>query len=83
MADSALPIWQSALLTRGCGIQSGSGFIPLELRPVGERIICTPSASGALLPFNVNVTVGEPVTITWDNELSRYVLTANGRPIAA
>lgn len=83
MTDTQLPIWQSALLTHGCEVNSGGDFFPLELHPVGDRIVCTPSVSGSLLPFNVSVRVGQPVAITWDSELSRYIVTAGGRPIAA
>jgi hypothetical protein len=83
MADSPLPIWQKALLTRGCEVSSDGQFFPLELRPVGDRIVCTPTVSGSLLPFNVSVIIGQPVAITWDNELSRYIVMAGGAPIAA
>ena len=81
--DSPLPIWQTALLTQGCRVKSGDQFFPLELHPVGDRIVCTPTVSGALLPFNVDVIMGQPVTITWDNELSRYIVKAGGMPEAA
>ncbi len=81
--DSPLPIWQTALLTQGCRVKSGSEFFPLELHPAGDRIVCTPSVSGSLLPFNVEVKVGRPVTITWDRELSRYIVTTGGMPEAA
>jgi hypothetical protein len=83
MADSPLPIWQSALLTRGCEVRCGDTFFSLELQPVGDRIFCTPSASGSLLPFNVDVIIGQPVAISWDRELSRYIVTAGGEPVAA
>ena len=82
-SDILLPIWQSALLSQGCRVQSSGEFFPLELRPAGDHIDCTPSVSGSLLPFNVSVTVGQPVTITWDSELSRYIVTADGPPKAA
>lgn len=77
------PIWQSALLTRGCEVKAAGQFFPLELHPVGDRIVCTPTISGAMLPFNFNVTVGQPVTITWDSDLSRYVVTSGGQKEAA
>ena len=83
MADSPLPVWQTALLTRGCEVHAGGEFFPLELRPAGDRIVCTPSVSGSLLPFNVSVVIGQPVTISWDSELSRYIVSAGGEPIAA
>ena len=62
MPDIRLPIWQSALLSQGCQVHSAGQFFPLELRPIGDRIVCTPTVSGSLLPFNVAVTVGQPVT---------------------
>jgi hypothetical protein len=78
-----LPIWQKALLTRGCEIKAEGRFFPLELRPAGDHLVCTPSVSGWLVPFNVSVEVGQPVTIAWDSELSRYIVTVGGEPIAA
>jgi len=81
--DSPLPIWQAALLTQGCQVKSGEQFFPLELHPVGDRIVCTPIVSGSLLPFNVEVIVGRPVTITWDQDLSRYIVMAGGQQEAA
>jgi len=81
--DSPLPVWQTALLTQGCQVKSGDQFFPLELQPVGDCIFCNPTISGALMPFNVEVIIGQPVIITWDNELSRYVVNAGGVPEAA
>ncbi len=81
--DNSLPLWQKALLVQGCVVQSESRFLPLKLQPVGDRIVCTPSVSGRMLPFNVRVKVGQPVTITWDDELSRYIVWAAGHPLAA
>ena len=83
MAESPLPVWQSALLTRGCEVNVEGRFVPLELYPAGDRIVCTPSVSGFLMPFNVSVAIGEPVAITWDSELSRYIVTARGQAVAA
>ena len=83
MADTPLPVWQSALLTRGCEVNSEGKFFPLELRPVGDRIVCTPTVSGSLMPFNVGVVVGQTVDIRWDSEISRYIVLAGGEPIAA
>jgi len=83
VANSPLPVWQTALLTRGCEVSANGEFFPLELRPAGDRIVCTPSVSGSLLPFNVSVTIGQPVAITWDSDLSRYIVSAGGEPIAA
>jgi hypothetical protein len=82
-ADRALPVWQTALLTQGCEVHAEGDVFPLELRPVGDSIVCTPAVSGWIAPFQLKVTVGEPVTITWDQELSRYVVTASGRHRAA
>jgi hypothetical protein len=31
------------------------------------------------LPFNIQVRVGQTVTITWDRELSRYVVWLGGK----
>ena len=82
-ANSALPVWQSVLLTQGCQVHSGGHIFFLELLPVGDRIVCTPSMSGWLVPFNLSVTMGQPITITWDLELARYVVTAAGQRLAA
>jgi hypothetical protein len=82
-ANSALPVWQSVLLTQGCQIHSAGHIFFLELLPVGDRIVCTPTLSGWLVPFHVSVTVGQLVTITWDHELSRYLLTTAGQRLAA
>ena len=83
MANTQMPIWQSALLTRGCEVNSGGQFFPLELRPAGDRLVCTPTVSGSLMPFNVGVIVGQMVDISWDSELSRYIVLAGGEPVAA
>ena len=83
IADAPLPVWQSVLLTRGCEVRSGAEFFPMDLRPVGDQILCTPSVSGSLMPFNVTVTVGESVQISWDSELSRYIVAAGGGQMAA
>ncbi len=82
-AHTALAIWQSALLTQGCKVDSGCGFIPIELHPVGNGIVCTPTASGSLLPFHIPVTLNQPVTITWDDDLSRYIVKTEGERRAA
>jgi hypothetical protein len=82
-ARALLPVWQTALLTRGCEAASGGQFFPLELHPVGDRIICTPVMSGSLLPFDVAVLPNQPVTITWDEELSRYIIRTAGHRRAA
>ena len=78
-----MPVWQSALLAHGCHVEAGGQLLPIELLPVGDQIVCTPTTSGAMLPFDVAVTVGEPVIITWDHELSRYLVQAEGRLMAA
>ncbi len=82
-ARTPLPIWQSALLTHGCEVESGGQFFPLELHPLGNRIICTPVMSGSLQPFDVPVLPNQPVTITWDDELSRYIVRIAGHRRAA
>jgi hypothetical protein len=82
-ANSALPVWQSALLIRGCQVQSGGRILSLALVPVDHRIVCTPTMSGWMVPFHVKVIGGEPVTITWDQELSRYLVTTVGRRLVA
>ena len=81
--DSPLPLWQTALLSQGCKVKSGDEFFPLQLHPVGDRIVCTPTVSGALMPFEIEVKVGQPVTITWDRKLSRYIVSTGGMPEAA
>jgi hypothetical protein len=82
-ANSALPVWQSALLTQGCQVHSGGHIFFLELQPVGDRIVCTPDVSGWMVPFRLSVTAGQPVTIAWDHELSRYLVTTPGQRLAA
>jgi hypothetical protein len=82
-ANSALPVWQSALLTQGCQVHSGGQIFSLELLPVGDRIVGTPTISGWMAPFHLVVTVGQPVTITWDHELSRYLVTTPEQRLAA
>ncbi len=82
-ADGPFPIWQSAILTHGCEVSSEGRLLPLKLEPIGDRIVCTPTVSGRMLPFQVSVTVGEPITITWDSKLSRYIIWAAGQPLAA
>jgi len=73
-----MPVWQSALLTQGCQVKTGSQVVPLKLEPLENGFRCTPSYSGSLLPFDVQVRVGQAVTITWDPELSRYIVESHG-----
>ena len=82
-AQHPLPVWQSALLTRGCQIRSGSRLFSLEMQPIGDRIVCTPAVDGSMVPFNLPVTIGEPVTIRWDDELSRYLVTTARQRLVA
>ena len=82
-AKGTLPVWQSALLAQGCQVHSGDHTLSLDLVPVEDRIVCTPTISGWMAPFHLKVTVGQPVTITWDLELSRYLVTTMGRRLAA
>ena len=70
----SLPVWQSALIAHGCQLDTGNQILPLRLEPVGESLHCIPTCSGSLLPFNVPVCVGQTVTITWNSDLSRYVV---------
>ncbi len=83
MSDGPLPVWQRALLARGCEVQKAGQFFPMELQPIGDRIYCTPSVSGALVPFNVRVKIDQTIIITWDSERSRYIVTGAGNPVAA
>ena len=70
-----MPVWQTALIALGCQLDVGrSQLLPLELHPVENSIVCTPPFSGAMRPFDVPVEVGQIVTITWDSELSRYLV---------
>jgi hypothetical protein len=74
LSESLMPVWQCALMALGCHLDVGSHVVPLELRPVENRILCTPPVSGAMLPFDLPVQVGQTVTITWDSVLSRYLV---------
>jgi hypothetical protein len=69
-----MPVWQSVLVAHGCQLDTGTQLLPLRLQPVGESLHCTPTCSGSLLPFNVPVCVGQTAIITWNNDLSRYVV---------
>jgi len=82
-ANSELPVWQSALLSQGCHVNSAGHLFPLELLPIGNHLVCNPAMNGSMVPFNVDVTAGQPVTINWDAELSRYIVTMAGRRLAA
>lgn len=79
----SMPVWQNALLVGGCHLDNGSEVLPLELEPVGDCIRCTPTSSGSMLPFRIPVSVGQTVTISWDSELSRYVIDSMGKKTAA
>ena len=83
IGSSALPVWQNVLLTQGCEVQPAGDTFFLELQPVGDRIVCTPTMSGWMPPLQLSVSVGEPVTITWDHELSRILVTTAGHRLAA
>ena len=74
-----MPVWQSVLVAHGCQLDTGNQTLPLQLEPVGECLHCTPRSSGSILPFNIRVHVGQTVTITWDRELSRYVVWLGGK----
>jgi len=79
----SLPVWQSALLAHGCRLDIGSRTLPQQLEPVGACLCCTPNANGSMLPFNIPVLVGQTVTISWDDELSRYIVDSRNGKIAA
>ena len=78
-----MPVWQSVLLTHGCQLDNGSRVVPLKLESRGDCLRCKPTFSGLMLPFDVPVRVGQTVTITWDSDLSRYIVEARGRRRAA
>ena len=78
-----MPVWQNALLVHGCQLDNGSEVLPLKLEPVGDCVRCTPTSSGSMLPFNVPVCMGQTVTISWDCELSRYVVESMRKKTAA
>ena len=75
---NALPVWQSALLTCGCKVWAGANFRTVELLPAGEHIVCTPTISGWMLPFEVPVRMGQELSITWNHRISRYVISFAG-----
>jgi hypothetical protein len=79
----SLPVWQSALIAHGCKLETGDQTLPLHVEPVGEALHVIPTFSGSMLPFHIPVRVGQTVTITWDSELSRYIVKARGRKTAA
>jgi hypothetical protein len=79
----SLPVWQRALIAHGCKLETGNQTLPLKVEPVGEALHVTPTSSGSMLPFNIPVRVGQTVTITWDSELSRYIVESSGRKTAA
>ncbi len=78
-----MPVWQSVLLTQGCQLDNGGQILPLKLELLGNCLRCTPTFSGRMLPFNVTVRVGQMVTISWDNDLSRYIVESCGERKAA
>ena len=78
-----MPVWQSALLTHGCQVDNGGQIIPLKLEPRGDCLSCTPTVSGSMLPFAMPVQVGQIVMISWDNDLSRYIVESHGERMAA
>ena len=77
-AQTAMPVWQSALLSQGCHLDDGSRIIPLKLEPLGNCLRCTPAFSGSILPFGMPVSTGQTVTISWDSNLSRYIVESHG-----
>jgi hypothetical protein len=82
-AQNRLPVWQSVLLTHGCHVDNGTQIVPLKLEPLGNLLRCTPSFNGSMLPFDLPVRVGHMVTISWDSNLSRYIVESRGQRMAA
>jgi hypothetical protein len=78
-----MPVWQSVLLTHGCQLDNGRQILPLKLEPLGDCLSCTPTFSGSILPFDMPVRVGQTVTISWDSDLSRYIVESRGKRKAA
>jgi hypothetical protein len=78
-----MPVWQSVLLTLGCQLDNGRQILPLKLEPRGDCLRCTPTSTGSMLPFDMRVRVGQTVTISWDNDLSRYIVESLGKRKAA
>ena len=78
----SLPLWQNVLVVHGCQLDTGNQILPLPLEPVGESLHCTPAATGSMLPFNIPVHVGQTVTITWDSDVSRYIVTVEEKTAA-
>jgi hypothetical protein len=78
-----MPVWQSVLLTIGCQLDNGRRILPLKLEPRGDCLRCTPTFSGPMLPFDMPVRFGHRVTISWDNDLSRYIIESRGKRKAA
>jgi hypothetical protein len=72
-------VWQSVLLTHGCQLDDGRQILPLKLEPLGDCLSCTPTFSGSILPFDMRVRVGQTVTISWDSDLSRYIVESRGK----
>ena len=82
-AQNGLPVWQSVLLTHGCHVDNGNQIVPLKLEPLGNSLRCTPAFNGSMLPFDLPVRVGHTVTISWDINLSRYIIESRGQRMAA
>jgi hypothetical protein len=78
-----VPVWQSALIALGCQLDNGSQIVPLKLEPVGSCLRCMPTFSGSILPFDIPVGFGQAVTISWDDDLSRYIVESRGEQRAA
>jgi hypothetical protein len=78
-----MPVWLNALVVRGCHLDNGSEVMPVKLVPVGDRLHCIPASNGFMLPFQIPVSMGQTVTISWDYESSRYIVESMGKKIAA
>ena len=75
----SMPVWQSVLVAHGCLLDTGNQTWPLQLEAIGECLHCTPRSSGSIMPFNIPVRVGQSVTIRWDSDLSRYIISLSGK----
>ena len=79
----SMPVWLNALVVRGCQLDNGSEVLPLKLELVGDCLHCIPTSNGFVLPFQILVSMGQIVTISWDNASSRYIVESMGKKTAA
>jgi hypothetical protein len=78
-----MPVWLNALVVRGCQLDNGSEVLPSKLEPVGDCLHCVLTSNGLMLPFQIPVSMGQTVTISWDYESSRYMVESMGKKTAA